>query len=132
MKPGDHSDSVAYGIFPKGSDEAEAVCEVVIKKVSAKSKWMKLLRLRLSPALDERIYEDDLDTFAHVVGLYAASVVGVLKLKDEHEVTTLKIFGRSAEQLSFLRALGAKLEREKLLKGHAIRMAGRWLVIENS
>ncbi len=122
----------AYGLFEKGSDVADAVCEVVVKRITSRSKWVKMLRLRLNPELDERIYSDDIHAFDEVIGLYGSGVLGVLKLKNEVNATTLKIFGRSAEQLNFLRVLGSFLEKQKLLKDHSIQMKGRWLVIENS
>lgn len=128
----DSHDAIAYGVFPDGANIAEAVCEVVISRQSTRSKWVKMLRLRLNPVLDERIYNEDLDAYRHVLFLYAASVAGVLKLKNVHEATTLKIFGRSQEQVSFLRQLALLLSQEKrIIKKHSIKMAGRWLVIEN-
>lgn len=132
MKAVDPQECSAYGMFQKGRDVADAVCEVVITRKSARSKWVKMIRLRLNPALDERIYEGNIEAFVELIEIYASAVAGVLKLKNDVNATTLKIYGRSAEQLNFLKLLGAELEKHKSLKDHSIQMNGRWLVIENA
>jgi hypothetical protein len=122
-------DSVAFGIFKEGVGVASAVCEIAITRKSAKSRWMKMLRVRLSPELELGVFGGSIEAMGDVQNVYIAAVAGVLKLKMEHDATILKIYGRSHEQLSLLKLLG--IELDKHLKNHEIRMDGRWLVIEN-
>lgn len=122
------NDSVAYGIFKDGVDVASAICEVVLHRRSARSKWMKMLKIRLSPELEKGIFEQSLEAARDVQELYKAAVIGVLKLKFEHSASTLKIYGRSSEQLAFLKTLGVVLEQA--VKSHKISIHDRWLVVE--
>ncbi len=124
------NDSVAFGIFKDGVDVASAVCEVVLTRKSSKSKWMKMMKIRLSPELEKGTYEKTLDSMRTVQEVYVAAVAGVLRLKFEHEATILKIYGRSSEQVQFLRVLGVALEQT--LKNHKISIHDRWLVVENA
>jgi predicted RNA-binding protein with RPS1 domain len=122
-------DSVAFGIFKDGADIAAAICEIAITRKTARSRWMKMLRVRLSPDLEMGVFDGSIEAMSDVQNVYVAAVAGVLKLKMEHNATILKIYGRSHEQLSLLKVLG--IELEKHLKNHTIRMDGRWLTIEN-
>lgn len=129
LNPAVVNDSIAYGIFKDGVEVASALCEVVLFRKSARSKWVKMMKVRLSPELEEGVFAGSLDTARDVLDVYAAAVFGVMRLKLEHDATTLKIYGRSTEQLVFLRNLGVELE--KRIKDHKISLNGRWLVIEN-
>lgn len=122
-------DSVAFGLFKDGVDVASAVAEIYIQRRTARSRWMKMLRIRLSPELEEGVFQKSMESIQDVQAAYVAAVSGVLKLKFEHDASTLKIYGRSAEQLSFLQVLALKME--EALKNHKVSMNGRWLVIEN-
>lgn len=48
-------ESVAYGIFLGASKEADAICEVAVTRKSSRSKWIKMLRVRLRPKIDEAL-----------------------------------------------------------------------------
>lgn len=126
---GVHGDAVFYGLFKDGEEVASAVAEMAVTRKSAKSHWMKMLRIRLSPELEDGVFRDSIDALRDVQALYVAAVAGMLKLKFEHSATTLKIYGRSAEQISFLKLLSVELEKH--VKNHKISIQGRWLVIEN-
>lgn len=130
LNPNVVNDSVAFGVFKDGVEIASAICEVVLTRKSVRSRWMKMIKLRLSPELEKGVYEENLDTARDVLAVYAAAVYGVLRLKLEHDATILKIYGRSAEQIAFLKALGVELEKH--IKNHRISIHDRWLVIENS
>ena len=52
-------EAVAYGVFPAGSKEADAICEVVVTRKSVRSKWVKMLRVRLRPKVDDALNSVD-------------------------------------------------------------------------
>lgn len=128
LNPDVVNEAVAFGLFKDGTEVASAICEVVLTRRSARSHWVKMIKLRLSPELEKGVFEEDLDTARDIRDVYAAAVMGVLKLKFDREATTLKIYGRSAEQVGFLKLLGVELEKH--LKNHKISIHDRWLVIE--
>ncbi len=121
------ADSMAYGIFVKDSLVADGICEVVATRARKNSPWIKLLRLRLRPTLDERIYLREITAQSEAMDIFASAVLGVVKLTNKHAAKTLKIFGRSSEQLDFLQSLAVHLQRE--VKGATVKIEGRWLVI---
>lgn len=123
------TDVVFYGLFKEGTDVASAVAEITVTRKSARSRWMKMLRVRLSPELEEGVYNNSIEALKDIQALYVGAVAGVLRLKFEHDATILKIYGRSNEQMSFLKLVSTELE--KLVKNHKISIEGRWLVIEN-
>jgi hypothetical protein len=120
---------IVYGIFRPSEDEAIATVELFINQKSVKSKWIKMLHLRLSPATENLVYANQLDGYHEAMACFTTAVNGVFKLKNSQKGTVLKIYGRNQEQLSFLRALVGELK--KRTKGHEYRMDGRWLVIES-
>jgi hypothetical protein len=120
---------VAYGLFPRRSNVAQAICEVVVAKLGRK-KWVKMLRMRLRPELENRIYNRDVKAAQEVKDLYIIAIAGVFRLKYSHAADTLKIFGRSAELLFFLQGLPIALKG--VIPGHNVRMEGRWLVIQKA
>ena len=97
------ADSMAFGIFGKDDPVAEGICEVVVTQARKNSPWIKLLRLRLRPTLDERIYQKDVAAQAEAMDIFVSAIDGVVKLTNQHAARTLKIFGRSNDQLSFCR-----------------------------
>ena len=46
---------VAYGVFPATGKVADAICEVVVTRQSSRSKWVKMLRVRLRPKIDDAL-----------------------------------------------------------------------------
>ena len=122
-------DSVAYGIFPKGSDVADGVAEVALTRRSARSKWVKLLRVRLNPIVEEQLMTGTPDATSVALDVFVSAVKGVSALTRDHSANTLKIYGRSAKQLQFLKTLGVELKKLKVKAN--IKVEGRWLVIEN-
>lgn len=121
------ADSMAFGIFTKGNPVAEGICEVVVTRATKNSPWVKMLRLRLKPTLDERIYLKEIEAQSEAMDIFVSAVGGVVKLTSIHAAKTLKIFGRSNDQLSFLQALAVSLQ--KSVKGVTVKIDGRWLVI---
>lgn len=129
IKYTDESESDAYGIFPEGTDRAVAILDVAYKKHGPR--WMKVLDLYVSPALDYSASEAgaDIDSLTLVFG---AAVLGALKLSGAHNARALKLYGRSASQLSFFRGLALSLEETKAEHGVETVVEGRWLVFNLS
>jgi hypothetical protein len=120
-------DSTAHGIFLDGVDVADGIVEVVVTKIGKSSKWVKMLRMRLKPSIEERIYQKDIEAQSEAMQIFMAAVVGVARLTGLHSAKTLKIFGRSNDQLAFLQSLA--LEIQKKIKNATVEIQGRWLVV---
>jgi hypothetical protein len=121
------ADSMAFGIFKKDENVAEGICEVVITQANKKSPWVKMLRLRLKPTLDERIYKKEVEAQAEAMNIFTSAILGVVKLTSVHKAKTLKIFGRSNDQLSFLQSMAVQLQKMALKA--SVKIEGRWLVV---
>lgn len=130
------NDSMAYGVFPAGSNVASAICEVVGVQPEGRAKrgqgWMKMLRLRVRPAVDEGLFNKDIPTMNEALHMYSCALFGILKLKAEIGASTLKVYGRSSEQLNFLQAVALEFEKRKQALGFTASVQGRFLVISNS
>jgi hypothetical protein len=122
------NNEIAYGIFDDGGTDAFAIVEVVETRKSARSNMIKMLRMRLRPSMEAEIYSGDLSSFQRALECYGAAFFGIYRLRGTDKSTVLKFYGRSNEQLGFLKALVAGLQ--KRTKGHEFRMDGRWLVIQ--
>lgn len=120
-------DSTAYGVFTTGTNIASGICEVVLRRQSARSAWVKFLRLRLRPALEAALFANEVDAHAEAIDIFVQACIGVVGLKVSHKATTLKVFGRTSEQLSFLTALALALQQQS--KKNQAKIEGRWLVI---
>lgn len=123
---------VAYGVFTGDSKVATAVCELVVARLSVRSKWIKMLRLRLRPSIDAGIFSNDPKAVTEAVDSYICCVVGVLGLKKQHQANTIKIYGRTQEQIKFLTLFSTKLQDQfELSEQKTIKSSieGRWLVI---
>ena len=102
------NDSCAFGIFKAGKKSpALGICEVVISRKSVRSKWVKMLRLHLSPAVDAKLQAGDPDDAMNV---FMSSIQGAVGLQSTHKANTLKVFGRTNEQLAFLKVLVTHLQ----------------------
>ncbi|MEY4562267.1 MAG: hypothetical protein RLZZ618_1544 [Pseudomonadota bacterium] len=119
---------IAYGIFFDDIAEAFAIVEVVITQKSSKSKLIKMLKLRLRPSLEAEVYAGNLGSYERALTCYSEAFFGLYKLRGADKHAVLKFYGRSNEQLNFLKSLVGALK--KRAKGHDFRMDGRWLVIE--
>ncbi len=81
----------------------------------------------LKPSIDEGIYQKEIEAQGLAMAVFVSAVAGVVKLTNDHQAKTLKIFGRSNDQLSFLQTLAVELK--KIMKDIEISIQGRWLVI---
>lgn len=121
--------SCAYGVFLQGDTCASGICEVVVSKRGNRSGWVKHLRLRLRPQLDDKLFALETSAVTTAVEIFGQSTVGALALKSEHGATTLKVYARTKEQLVFLQMAATALKT--VAKRHTIDIEGRFLVIAN-
>lgn len=118
---------MAYGVFREKSAEALGICETAITKPTARGKWVKLLRLRLRPQIEGMIFENDVEGTSIALNAYVAAVLGVYHVKNQHQATTIKIYGRTQEQMRFLTLLQEAL-KQRAVNFEAV-IQGRWLVL---
>ncbi len=127
-------EAVAYGVFPSGSKEADAICEVVVTRKSVRSKWVKMLRVRLRPRVDDALNSAD-DTsnagMREALEIFVLATVGLLKFGEAEKANTIKIYGRTRQQTDFLRFLGIELEKVKH-KPMKASMEGKFLVVQST
>jgi hypothetical protein len=119
---------VAYGVFKDGAQVASAICELCITRPSVRGKWVKFMRLRLRPSIDVQLFEHKPAAGFAAVEAYIACVIGVFHLKNELKATTIKVYGRTQQQISFLTILSAALEKRDGLSFKS-SIEGRWLVL---
>lgn len=121
--------SCAYGVFGEGDDFASGICEVVVSRRGSRGVWVKHLRLRLRPQLDDKLFALDTAAVTMAIEIFGQSAVGALGLKTEHKATTLKVYARTKDQLAFVQMAATALKA--VAKHHTIGIEGRFLVIEN-
>jgi hypothetical protein len=120
-------DSTAHGIFLDGEHSAAGVVEVVVTQINRNSPWVKMLRLRLQPSIEERIYNKDIAAQEEALLIFIAAIQGVTRLTNKHGAKTMKIFGRSNDQLAFLQSLATVMKNK--VKSGKVEIKGRWLVV---
>lgn len=119
---------VAYGIFNDDGDDAVGICELCITRQSVRSKWVKFMRLRLRPSIDEQLFAHKKEGVTAALEAYITCVGGVFDLKNQHKASIIKVYGRTQQQIAFLTLLSAALEkRDKITFESSIE--GRWLVL---
>jgi hypothetical protein len=123
--------AVACGVFLSRRSVAEAICEVVITRQSVRSKWIKLLRVRLRPSIDDALNsptQSSPEIVRKAVDIFVKAIVGLLDFGEHENASTIKIYGRTRQQLDFLKFLGIELYR--LRSSHLqISMEGKFLVV---
>ena len=125
--------SVAYGIFPNSAKVADAICEVVVTRHSSRSKWVKMLRVRLRPRIDEAlnsIGDSSNSAMREALAIFIHATIGVLKFGESENASTIKVYGRTRQQLDFLKFLGIELEKVKT-NPMKVTMEGRFLVVKS-
>nr|WP_255632144.1 hypothetical protein [Xenophilus sp. Marseille-Q4582] len=63
---------LAYGVFDDDSKIASGICEVIISRPAAQS-WVKLLRLRLHPKVEEQLFNNDPDGVKTALNAYVSA-----------------------------------------------------------
>lgn len=124
-------DSTAYGVFEDGKADASAICEVVINRRGVKKTWIKHLRLTLRPELDDKVFGRNFDAVIDALDIFSATLMGIMRLKMDHMATTVKVYARTSDQLSFLQQVVASLKKNSIADTHKISIDGRFLVIAN-
>lgn len=125
--------SVVYGIFPENSKVADAICVLVITRHSPRSKWVKMLKVNLRPKIDEALNSvDDSSNSAmrEALSIFMHATIGVLKFGELENASTIKVYGRTRQQLDFLRFLGIELEKVKT-NPMQVTLEGRFLVVKS-
>jgi hypothetical protein len=124
------TDATAFGVFRDGKKQALGLCEIIVQRKSARSKWVKMLRLHLRPSVDADLQGGNSTAAMNVFG---SSLQGSLDLQMAHKATTLKVYGRTNEQLTFLRALVSHIEQNlssAVKEAAKVSIDGRFLSIE--
>lgn len=121
--------TIAYGVFKKSEDVAICTCELVLSdRGQLSGKWLKLLKITLSPEIDLLLTQEDFDAMQLAVNAYKTAVLGAFDARLEHDAATLKLYGRNDDQLQFLMTLLAML-KDSQASGLRAGREGRWLVL---
>jgi hypothetical protein len=121
--------SVAYGVFETNGHIAVGICELVITKPEPKKAWVKFLRLRLRPKVESLLLSNEKAGIKAAIEAYVACVVGVFHVKNAHNASIIKVYGRTQEQVRFLTFLDVALQNQKEAKFKS-SIEGRWLVLK--
>lgn len=122
--------SLAYGIFVKGSEVPAAICELVISRKTINERWLKLLSVTLSPEIETKVGEGDVDAIQTAVTVYRTAVAGAFDAQLEHKADTLKLYGRNEDMLKLLATLLATLQSAGT--DFDAKKEGRWLVLRSA
>jgi hypothetical protein len=124
--------SIYYGVFQEGQNIAVALCDLVLSdKGMFGGKWLKLMKLTLSPEVDTLQIKKQPEAISLVANAYKTAVLGAFAARNEHEADTLKLYGRSEEQLTFLILLLTIINQDHSHELSA-QKEGRWLVLRSS
>ncbi len=124
---------VAYGVFPTTGKEADAICEVVVTRQSSRSKWVKMLRVRLRPKIDDALnsaLDPSNSGMREALAIFIKATIGLLKFSEAEKANTIKVYGRNRQQTDFLRFLGIELEKVENSPMKAA-MEGKFLVVKS-
>lgn len=121
--------SVAYGVFDGASKIATGICELIITKPDPKKSWVKFIRLRLRPKIEAQLFSNEKAGISAAIEAYVACVIGVFHVKNAHNASIIKVYGRTQEQVRFLTLLDIALKNrsEATFKSS---IEGRWLVLK--
>ena len=86
------------------------------------------MRMRLRPEVDVQLFDHKKEGVTAAVNAYITCVLGVFAVKNEHKATTIKVYGRTQQQISFLTLLSAALE-SRAEQSFKSSIEGRWLVL---
>lgn len=123
---------IPYGVFVHGQDIAAATCELVLSDLGkANGKWLKLLKVTLSPEIEMLIEDRDFAATELAVQAYKSATLGAYDARLEHEADTLKLFGRNDDLLRFQMILMAFLQTDPENASMKATKEGRWLVLKS-
>lgn len=121
--------SLAYGVFAEYSEVPAAVCELIISRKTINERWLKLLSVTLSPEVEARVEEGDVDAILTAVMAYRTAVSGAFDAQLEHQADTLKLYGRNEDMLKLLSTLLVTLQSSGT--DFDAKKEGRWLVLRS-
>lgn len=130
LDPNEPTADTSYGVFHPKSKFAIAICEIAITRHSPRSKWVKMLKLRLKPSLENALQNDEKNALSNALDVFSEAVKGLFGLKKQHNATILKIYGSSKEQKKFLTFFGIALEKN-MQNTYKAKMEGNFLVVSN-
>lgn len=124
---------IPYGVFVGDSNIAAATCELVLShRGQMNGKWLKMLKVTLSPEIESLSQEDNYDAIATAVSAYRAATVGAYNARLSHAADTLKLFGRDNDQLKFLMTLMSFIKEDPENSSLVASKEGRWLVLRSA
>jgi len=121
--------SMAYGVFDGSSKIAAGICELIITKPEPKKAWVKFIRLRLRPKIESQLFSNGGTGIDAAIQAYVACVLGVFHVKNAHNASTIKVYGRTSEQVRFLKLMDSAL-KERSEATFKSSIEGRWLVLK--
>lgn len=123
--------SLAYGVFIDGSDEAEAIVDVVYtKRPGPDVGWIKMLQVWFAPKYSPAELQKDNQKLELILDIYTEAIRGTILLTATHIARVIKLYGRDESLLSLLFALKERMSSTKhFQEALKAKMEGRWLVI---
>ena len=129
--PGNHK-TMAYGVFQPDADIAVCTCELVLSdRGQLAGKWLKLLKVTLSPEIDWGIQQVDVQAIKAAIQAYKTATLGSFAARLNHDAGTLKVYGRNEDQLKFLVTVIGELQSMEDSPVEASK-EGRWLVLKTN
>ncbi len=127
---GARAPSLFFGIFSGKSSSAVAISEFVITP-KTRGNVVKLLNLHLSPMLEQGLYNNDVGAINRALDAYTCSVVSSFEVGGNHNASTLKVYGRTHEQLSMLSSFAVILQAKTEELKFSVKVVDRWLEIKH-
>lgn len=123
---------MAYGVFNEGQQIAAATCELILSdRGQLAGKWLKLLKVTLSPEIESLIENSDVQAVDLGVKAYKAATLGAYDARLEHEADTLKLFGRNDDLLRFQMILMTFIQQDPQNSSIKASKEGRWIVLKS-
>lgn len=124
--------TIYYGVFKANERVAAALCEMVLSdRGTTGGKWLKMLKLSMSPEIETLLIQEQIEAINTAINVYKAAVSGAFAARLTHDADTLKLYGRSDEQLKFLMMLLSFINQEHSHELSA-KKEGRWLVLRST
>lgn len=123
-------DSVAYGVFESATGNLVAVVDVVFKAgFRPKDRWVKMLKVNLSPLYSEYELAQNPAKLDDVIDIHFGAIRGTIELTGVQNAKIVKLYGRNENLMLLLTGIN-KVLNERKIAGYDSAMHGRWLVLE--
>lgn len=124
---------IPYGVFAPGESIAAATCEIVLSDRGARTgKWLKLLKVTMSPEIEVLTEYEDQVAIEVTVKAYRSATLGAYNSRLEHEADTLKLYGRNAHLQEFQTLLMESIQQDQQHGAIVASQEGRWLVLKSA